>query len=116
MCRIKSAVKIPHSIGSGQQFHDVILSFENCPDVSVNHYSTLDNALKIFFYVHVTELIHNLLCQGPNLASRHLASGVLGSGLAAASQRAMQCGHIAPTQRAETVQPGIGERGRKSPA
>lgn len=84
MCRIKSAVKIPHSVGSGQQFHDVILSFENWPDVSVNHYSTLDNALKTFFYVHVTELIHNLLCQGPNLAEQ--ASGFGGAGLRARSR------------------------------
>lgn len=39
-----------------------------------------------------------------------------GAGLAAASQHAVQRGHIAPARRAETVRAGRGDQGRKSHA
>lgn len=69
-----------------------------------------------------TELIYTFLrsltslCQGLSLAERAAGSAAPGSGLAAASQHAVQRGHIAPAPRAGTVQAGRGERGRKSPA
>lgn len=58
----------------------------------------------------------SLLCKGPNLAGQASDFATPGSGLAAASQHAVQHGHIAPAVRAGTIQAWRVEQGRKSPA
>lgn len=55
------------------------------------------------------------LCQGPGTAEQASGFAVQDSGLAAASQHAVQCGHIAPAPRAGTVQFLTGGAGAEEP-
>lgn len=50
------------------------------------------------------------------MAEQSSGSAAQDAGLAAASQHAVRCGHIAPEQRAGTVCARRVEQGRKSPA